>query len=79
MSGHFVSESCRGEFCVMCRLNSADLGRGVAPATHKVGEEILHDDPNPQRHNLTAYLCCSHFQQLFGAGACRAKPGRGKG
>lgn len=31
------------------------------PATHKVGEELFHDDPNPYRHNLTAYVCCWHF------------------
>jgi len=35
-------------------------------ATHKVGEEIPHDDPNPHRHNLTAYVCCLHFQQIMG-------------
>jgi hypothetical protein len=30
---------------------------GKAPAVVKVGEEIAHDDPNPHRHNATAYLC----------------------
>ena len=55
---HFVSESCRGERCQMCTINT--------PATHKVGEEILDGDPNPIRHNLTSYVCCDHFGQIFG-------------
>ena len=38
-----------------------------APATHKVGEEILWDDPHKMRHNLTAYVCCAHFTAIFGA------------
>ena len=53
---HFVSASCGGELCRMCN----------EPATHKVGEEIMHDDPNPGRHNLTAYVCCSHFMLIMG-------------
>jgi hypothetical protein len=56
---HFISESCEGEFCSFC----------MKPATHKIGEEIMHDDPMPMRHNLTAYVCCTHFAQAFGAGA----------
>jgi hypothetical protein len=32
---HFVSTSCGGERCSMCSK----------PATHKVGEEIMHDEP----------------------------------
>lgn len=53
---HFVSRSCIGMTCHICgRL-----------ATHKVGEEIPSDDPNPVRHNLTAYVCCSHFTMLLG-------------
>jgi len=35
-------------------------------AMHKAGEEILDDDPNPIRHNLTAYVCCEHFAAMFG-------------
>lgn len=59
---HFVSACCQDERCSLC---------GV-PATHKVGEELQHDDPNPNRHNLTAYVCCSHFRMLFGdAAPCR--------
>lgn len=52
---HFVSATCRGE---RCRCGEA--------ATHKVGEEIAHDDPMPARHNLTAYVCCEHYQQIMG-------------
>lgn len=58
---HFVSASCRGEHCTMCPY----------PATHKIGEEIFSDDPNPIRHNLTAYVCCFHFGQIMGPLAAR--------
>lgn len=37
-----------------------------APATHKVGEEMFADDPQPIRHNLTAYVCCQHFTAMMG-------------
>jgi hypothetical protein len=50
-----VSASCRGERCSMCG----------APAAAKVGEEIPHDDPHPYRHNLTAYVCAAHFDQIM--------------
>ena len=50
------SESTKGEKCVYCG----------ADAAAKVGEEIMHDDPVPNRHNLTAYLCERHFRQLLG-------------
>jgi len=53
---HFVSISCKRETCRICGL----------PATHKVGEEIPHDDPMPDRHNLTAYVCCVHFIEIVG-------------
>lgn len=56
---HFVSACCAGELCARC----------TSPATHKVGEEVLPDEPNPHRHNLTAYLCCTHFRELFGPAA----------
>lgn len=32
---HFVSASCDGNLCSVCK----------APATHKLGEEIMHDEP----------------------------------
>lgn len=60
---HFVSAACRGEHCTQCDR----------AATHKVGEEILHDDPNPIRHNLTAYVCCDHFYAVMRAN-CGAPP-----
>ena len=58
---HPVSGACEGETCSVCR-SFGDL----VPARHKVGEEILPGDPNPGRHNLTAYLCCDCFRRLFG-------------
>lgn len=63
---HFVSASCGGEKCRICGL----------PSTHKVGEEIPHDDPLPDRHNLTAYVCCAHFVEIVGpvwTGPCRGE------
>ena len=50
-----VSKCCEGEVCSLC-------GK---PAQRKVGEEILHDDPNPYRHNLTAYVCLDHFNRIM--------------
>lgn len=35
-------------------------------ATHKIGEEIMWDDPQPDRHNYTAYVCCHHFRMVMG-------------
>ena len=55
-SNHPISATCRGEKCRVC-------GR---PATHKVGEEIPQDDPFPDRHNFTAYVCCEDFAVIFG-------------
>jgi hypothetical protein len=49
------SKACIGERC-FCGL----------PAAKKVGEEILFDDPNPDRHNLTRYVCARHYAQLMG-------------
>ena len=59
---HFVSVSCQGERCEMC----IELDQDGRPATHKVGEEIPHDDPFPNRHNLTTYVCCEHFRLIMG-------------
>ncbi len=61
---HFTAGSCRGEKCAMCYYEKM-----VVAATHKVGEEIPHDDPNPARHNLTAYVCCDHFVMIVGPAA----------
>ena len=55
MAEPFVSATCQGERC-----------RCGAPAVKKVGEEIAFDDPNPQRHNLTAYVCAHHYAELMG-------------
>lgn len=55
----YLSGSCQGEICSQCKT----------PATHKVQESILWDDPAPARHEFTAYICCTCFQKLFGATA----------
>ena len=56
MPKHFVSASCLGEYCNCCG----------EPATHKVAEVILHDDPVQIRHEYTAYICCGCFQMIMG-------------
>lgn len=66
---HFVSASCAGEYCTLCRWRTKPSDPRT-PATHKVGEEILHDDPHQNRHNLTAYVCCACFRMIFGPAAC---------
>lgn len=63
----YVSTSCVGEYCGIegCGLD----------ATHKIGEEISNDDPNRERHNLTSYICCRHYQEILGEAAeeqCKA-------
>lgn len=55
-SSRFVSATCKGEKCSVCGKN----------ATNKLGEEIPYDDPNPNRHNLTAYVCREHFRMIVG-------------
>lgn len=57
MPEHFVSASCRGERC--------NIPACQTPPTHKVGEELMHDDPIQISHNLTAYLCCQHFEGVM--------------
>ena len=60
---HFVSTSCVGEKCRICG----------DPATHKIGEEIMWDDPHKMRHTLTAYVCCDCFMMIVGPAApCEA-------
>lgn len=56
LNSYHSSASCRGERCTVCGVD----------ATHKLGEEIMHDDPFPHRHNLTAYVCCEHFRMILG-------------
>lgn len=58
MMGYFVSESCKGEKC-WCGTD----------AEHKVEEHIFHDDPVPNRHPLTSYVCHEHFRQIMGPAA----------
>jgi len=55
MAVMWKSECCGGEKCTMCG----------APAVAKVGEEVMPDDPYRNRHNLTAYVCETHFRQIF--------------
>jgi hypothetical protein len=65
---HFISRAREGVTCAF-HVGHRDTQRADlcgSPATHKVGEEILHDDPNPVRHNLTAYVCCFHFSRIVG-------------
>lgn len=57
----FVSATCGGETC-----------HCGAPAVRKVGEEIPHDDPNPRRHNHTAYVCARHYAELMGPSGARS-------
>lgn len=54
----YVPASCGGEKCSLC-------GK---PAHRKVGEEIFDDDPQPIRHNLTAYVCYKHFTRIMDRG-----------
>lgn len=55
MNQIWKSKYCQGEKC-----------RCGNDAIAKVGEEIFDDDPNPIRHNFTAYICKEHFEELFG-------------
>lgn len=50
----FRSATCEGEICACGQ-----------PADAKIGEEIAHDDPNPNRHNLTTYVCRACFDALL--------------
>jgi hypothetical protein len=59
--GVFVSETCEGEVCWCGK-----------PAVRKVGEEFAYDEPNPNRHNLTRYICAHHFAELMGPAGARS-------
>jgi len=59
----FVSGTCIGEKCSVCS----------EPATHKIGEEIPSDDPNPNRHNFTNYVCERHFNMVLRPYLCSQK------
>lgn len=56
----FVSSSCEGEKCFCGQI-----------AEHKVEETIFHDDPVPNRHPLTSYICHHHFVEIMGTAAKR--------
>lgn len=47
---------CDGETCALCS----------AEAVAKISEEIACDDPFPDRHPLTSYLCRMHFRLVMG-------------
>lgn len=55
-SSGFVSGCCSGEKCSVCGKD----------ATNKLAEVIFDDDPNPIRHELTAYVCKEHFRMIVG-------------
>lgn len=55
MPHNFVSRYCRGEHCFCGRA-----------AKHKVEEVIFDDDPMPNRHPLTSYVCHEHFRDMMG-------------
>lgn len=55
----FVSAACDGERCSVCK----------SPAEHKVEEVVQFDDPLPERHPLTGYLCHPCFVAVMGAAA----------
>ena len=48
-----------------CRFHEGDeiCGRD---SVYKVEEAIFADDPNPNRHPLTNYLCRAHFNMVMG-------------
>ena len=56
ITDHPISPCCKGEMCRVCREEEA---------THKVGEEELPGQ-HIFGHNLTAYLCCKCFANVFG-------------
>jgi hypothetical protein len=57
----FVSMYCEGERC--------NFEGCSALAEHKIEETIFDDDPLQPRHELTAYVCHSHFRQMMGPAA----------
>ena len=55
---NFISKQCEGEKCSLCG----------EPATKKIAEVVFDDDPIRNRHELTAYVCESHFRMIMGGG-----------
>lgn len=71
----FVSESLKGEKCNFNEYHEMpplpspygpSWRKCKRPATHKVEETVFHDDPDQNRHPLTAYLCEKHFRMVVG-------------
>ncbi len=62
LAKHAVPEWCAGEVCGMCWRSFV---RKV-DATHKVSE-VLSMSGSLARHELTQYVCCRHFAEIFGA------------
>lgn len=58
----FVSATCEGETCGFSLPHRLVCCK---PAVMKVGEEIAYDDPEPNRHNYTQYVCREHANLLF--------------
>ena len=58
----FVSACCEGERCYCGQ-----------PAQHKVEEAMFFDEPVPNRHPLTAYICHRHFREIMGPYADHAE------
>ena len=58
----FVSACCEGERCYCGQ-----------PAQHKVEEAMFFDEPVPNRHSLTAYICHRHFREIMGPYADHAE------
>jgi hypothetical protein len=56
------SKYCEGERCGMCWRQENRL----VSATHKIEEVIFDDDPNPNRHPFSQYVCDKHFNSIFG-------------
>lgn len=57
----YIPASCEGEVCFCGK-----------PAIRKLGEEIFSDDPIPNRHNLTSYVCGEHFAMVLGPVAAKS-------
>ncbi len=58
ISGFYVSKDCVGKICPIDKCGQ--------DATHKINEEMLDEEPNPERNNLTSHVCCEHYQSIFG-------------
>jgi hypothetical protein len=81
MTKHFVSKTCEGEHCSFCESPAThkvgEESYPDHPASHpdpfiNAAElAVIRSLPRELQdgHNLTAYVCCSHFRQLMGRAA----------